>query len=282
MQEGLDGVELTVFVADNDPERHEAVSLCTEMARTYPYPLAAEVTHGKGISAARNTLLAEARRTGADLIAMIDDDEYASPRWLASLIATHAKFGADVIGGTLIYHFEAALDDGVAHSGAFVPMRHPDGPIEQIDASGNIMLDCSALARWGWPAFDDAFGLTGGGDAEYFARLKHRGCRFVWAADAVVYETVPAARTRPRAILRRAFRVGNCAYRISALHGSGRAKLMHLMKSAVVLAAALPLAPGLLVPRWRLKLLRRHAYALGKIGAALGHSRANYGAAISH
>jgi glycosyltransferase involved in cell wall biosynthesis len=251
------------------------------MAATYPYPLTATVVSTNGISAARNRLLAEARGRGVDLIAMIDDDEIASPRWLASLVAAHAKFGADVIGGALIYDFVKMLPDGIARSGAFIRTERADGPIDLLDASGNVMLDCGGLARLGWPEFDLAFGLTGGEDKEFFTRLKAGGLRFAWSAEAVVRETVPVARTSARTVLERAYRVGNCDYRIAALHGPRGAAALHLAKSATMLAAALPLAPVLLLPRWRIWLLRRHARALGRIAAAFGHRRVNYGPTIS-
>ena len=144
-----DGARMEVFVVDNDPEEGAALALCEELAESFVLPLSAAVLAEPGIAAVRNRLLDEAERRGSDLLVMIDDDEYVSPRWLTALVAAHQSFGAAVVGGPVLYDFaepaSAALIDSAA---PFHSKRRPSGRVAAlVEASGNLLLDCAALKR---------------------------------------------------------------------------------------------------------------------------------------
>ena len=83
--------EIEVFIADNDAAGREGVNLVEQMAPGFPYPLAGAVVAQPGISAVRNAILDEAKRRGVDFIAMIDDDETASPEWLVNLLKSKGR-----------------------------------------------------------------------------------------------------------------------------------------------------------------------------------------------
>lgn len=269
-----------LFVADNDPERHQAKALCDSLSCSLP--LHAEIEPELGIAAARNRLLREARKRGARFLAMIDDDEIASPQWLSALLAAQAARQSDITGGPVRYVFAKPPSSSLLRSGAFnsgAGRRSPDGV---LNATGNVLFDCEALARLGWPMFDIAFGLSGGEDKEYFTRLAGLGLRFGWASDAIVEEYVPADRMSTASVYRRAHAIGSSDYRIVRMHGPGRASATHLLKSVVVMVAAVPLAPLFALPGLRLWLLRRIARATGRLAAALGMRRVQYGPSISH
>lgn len=271
----LGDVDLSVFVADNDPREAAGRALVTELSR-YRWPIVAGLVSEPGISAARNRILDEARARGADLVAMIDDDETAAPDWLAALIAARARHGADVIAGPVAYQTQDP-PAGLATSGAFAIKRFADGAVPMVTGAGNLLLDCRMLARLGWPRFSAAFGRSGGEDKEFFTRLRLAGARFAWAPAALAFERVPAARLTVAAIMRRAWGVGGSDYRIDRLHG-GRVKASgHLGRSIALLAAAPLLAPALLLPSRRLWLLRRFARAGGRLAAAWGHRHLGYG-----
>jgi glycosyltransferase involved in cell wall biosynthesis len=97
-QEGIPP-SIRVFVADNDASNHEGVDIAEAMAGDFPFPLTASVVAEQGISAVRNAILDEARRCQAEFIAMIDDDETASPHWLAQLLKAQKAYGTDVVAG---------------------------------------------------------------------------------------------------------------------------------------------------------------------------------------
>ena len=270
-------VELAVFVADNDPCEQAGVALVAATAG-YRWPLAAALVEQPGIDANRNRILDEARVRGVDLVAMIDDDETASPDWLAELIACWRRHGADVVGGPVIYRPETVLPAGFATSGAFAVKRHAEGPIAMVTGAGNLLIDCAMLARLGWPRFSRDFGCTGGEDKEFFTRLTAAGARFAWAPAAAAYERVPAGRLTVAALLRRAYAIGGTDYRIDRLHRGAGAARRHLARSIALLLVGPALVPMLLLPARRLWLLRRFARAAGRLAAARGQRFAAYGA----
>lgn len=269
-------VELSVFVADNDPRDRDGLRLVAEMP-DYRWPLAVALVDTPGIDANRNRILAEAHRRGMDLVAMIDDDETASPDWLAALVAAAVKHRGEVVGGPVLYRPDVTPPAGFAASGAYRVKDHADGPIAMFTSTANVLFDCAMLDRLDWPVFDPSFGLTGGGDKEFFTRLAKAGARFAWSRDAVVHERVPASRLTVKALMRRAFGIGGSDYRIDRLHGGAGAARSHLVRSVVLLAAAPMLAPALLMPATRLWLLRRFARAAGRLAAARGHRLRYYG-----
>ena len=107
------------------------------------------------------------------------------------------------------------------------------------------------------------------------------GLTFAWADDAIAIESVPAARVDTGAILRRAYAIGASDYRIDALHGTPALRRRHVGSGIAALASAVPLAPALLLGRYRLRLLRRYARAAGKLASASGIAARPYAALSS-
>ena len=264
-----------VFVADNDAKGQEGVGVVEEMAAAYRFQIASTSVAEPGISAVRNAILEEARRGGDDFIAMIDDDETASPEWLLTLLKVQAEFGADVVGGPTIWKAPPSAPLWLQTPEAFGTRTRDTGLIDVIDATGNVMMAGASLARAGWPQFDLQFGLSGGGDTEFFLRLRKAGLRFAWAGDARVEEVVPLARHNAWWFLRRQFRYGNTGYRLSRLHvvdltpGPAWA-LKHLIASPFWVALAL-------YPPARIKALKRLGYSAGIMSSALGYRFLEYG-----
>ena len=276
-QQGLEGHDLHVFVADNDPVGREGVDTVHALAPGYPHSLIASPVLGKGISAVRNAILEQARTGGFNHLAMIDDDEWAEPHWLASLLAMANETGADVVGGPVVYRFRTLPSRDVVVSGAFPDKtKRESGPVDMIDATGNVLLNCASLARIGWPQFDDDFGLTGGGDKEYFARLKLAGLRFAWCAEALASEDVPADRTSARAVLRRAYRIGNADMRLLVKYGGPAACAKSLLLALCAQGFAAMLFPLFLTQR-RMWLGRKVARSAGKISALFDRRPQVYG-----
>jgi succinoglycan biosynthesis protein ExoM len=272
----VDALTIEVFVADNDGQGQAAHVLCQSHAPTWRWPLSSAVVERRGISAARNRILEEAQRRCADLVAMVDDDELVSPEWLAKLIEAHGQFGAQVIGGPVLYEFERPAGAALLASGAFPLKRRATGIVLFVNATGNILLECAALARLGWPRFSEQFGTSGGEDKEFLTRLKKGGLAFAWADDAIVCESVPAARMETSAVVARAFAIGNADYRIDARHAPARARVSHVAKSTAVLLTSPLLLPGMINSAFRLKALRRFGRSAGKLAAAFGRASEHY------
>ena len=275
-QQGVDDVELEVFVADNDAVGRDALAVCKTVEECFRWPLACSVVQEPGISAARNAILDRARARAADYVAMIDDDEEADPDWLRELLSMQRATGADVVGGPVDYLFDRPASPTIRSCDAFKPRQWPAGRVAAIDATGNVLLSCAALNRGGWPQFDRAFGLTGGEDKDYFCRLTKAGAIFAWAPAARAREHVPASRTTVKSLLRRAYRIGNNDMRITRLHG-GTVPILRSLGKALVLLGSAPLAsPILALPSHRLWLLRKWSRSAGKLSALFGKQYREY------
>jgi succinoglycan biosynthesis protein ExoM len=265
---------VSVFVADNDPAGREGVKLVEELSGSYRFPLSATLVERPGISAVRNAILAEARRTGSDFIAMMDDDEVASEHWLDGMLKVQAACDADVVGGLTIRHAPAAAPRWLQTAEAYSMPPRPTGPIDFINSTSNVVLRCASLERAQWPQFDHAFGLSGGGDTEFFLRLKKAGFKFAWASEASVDEPIPPARFTMSWFFRRQFRYGNTGYQLKRLHGY---EVMPGLKWAIRQLVASPALIFLsLFPAYRLKALKRLAFSTGILSSALGYRYLEY------
>ena len=259
-----------VFVADNDAKGREGDRWLRSLPH-YRFPISSTVVDEPGISAVRNAILAEARSSGAEFVAMIDDDETVAPHWLARLLDAQRRYGADVVGGPVARILPETLPEWM-QTGFFPDRGFSEGPIDQLDASGNLLISCEALEHAGWPKFDHSFGLTGGEDTEFLYRLKKMDFSFAWSGEAEATEMVPLSRCTLPWFVRRHFRIGNSAERLqrNGLIGSRRSW-------AVRIVLGWPLLLPLTLPRrTRLKALRRLAYGAGMLSSALGYRYREY------
>ena len=141
------------------------------------------------------------------LLAFIDDDEIAAPGWLAGLLRAQARTGADAVLGPV----DARYDDG-APAWMRKANLHATRPVWVGDEirtgyTGNVLIDRTSAAVQG-QRFDLSLGRTGGEDTAFFSAVHKAGGRIAYAADALVEETVPAARLRLGWLARRKFRMG--------------------------------------------------------------------------
>lgn len=194
-----------VLVVDNDgtdPRVAEAVAAA-------PFDVRLTVEPSPGISAARNRAFAAAEAAGVATLALIDDDEWPDPGWLAALLARRVATGAAVVGGVVVPEFPA----GCAHLARWrrfwsvLPQRRAGRPF--VHATSNVLVDLGAVRALPRPLFDAAHGLSGGGDLVFFSRLFDLGVPMAWATDAVVREEVPPERASLAWLARRRRRVGN-------------------------------------------------------------------------
>jgi succinoglycan biosynthesis protein ExoM len=197
------GVALRVIVADNDETDAargtiEAAAAQAGLALTYLHAPA------RNICIARNAVLDAA---DAPFIAFLDDDETATPGWLAALLAEAEAGGWDAVLGPV-----QAVYDGAAPAWMATSDFHSTGPVRSGGRilkgyAGNVMIRRATLTRLGL-RFDPALGRQGGEDDDLFYRLTDAGGTIGYAPDALAYEPVPAARASLGWLLRRSFRTG--------------------------------------------------------------------------
>ena len=197
------GTPFELVIADNSPSAH-AKALAEDLAASGNLVRWVHATP-PNISVARNAGL---RTAVAPLVAFMDDDLELERGWLDHLLDTLERTGADVVLGPVRPRFAGtppAWDPDLARFTRVIDA--PSGtPIEAGGArkgGGFVVSTASSLWRRDTcftdaEPFDPAFGVSGGEDLDLFLRLQARGRRFVWCAEASVWETIPASRTALR------------------------------------------------------------------------------------
>jgi len=237
----------------------------------------------RGITFARNAALETAAALGSDFVAFIDDDEVPAPRWLTALLAAQRRSGATAVLGAVEPVYPPETPGWLVAGRFFETHRFADGAEIDDAHTANVLIDLKRLAALGL-RFDHRYALTGGEDTMLFRDLKDAGGRIVYAADAVVYETVPASRARLAWLLRRWYRTGNVE---AALYLRGRRREpwrrpVNLLRGLARVAAggALFLASLLVLGFGRRERIVRPLYTLcrgcGILSSTLGWNYSEY------
>lgn len=202
-----------IIVVDNDgndPAVGEAVEAFGRRARLIVHYL---VERRPGISAARNLVFDTADRLKVRFVAMIDDDEWPSEAWLSALLSEQERTGATVVGGPVAPVFPAGSEHLQRHARYWSVQQQTLEGRPFVFCTCNFLIDMAAIAASPRPLFDDAFGLSGGGDTVFFRTLFYAGHPMAWAPQALVHEEVPESRASFHWLRQRRYRVGNHAVR---------------------------------------------------------------------
>lgn len=268
-----------VVVVDNDPDG-SAAPLAERLRSQGPVPLAYVHAPIPGVATARNAGLAA---TDAPLIAFLDDDEAASPRWLAALLEAQVQTGADVLFGPI----RGRVPDDAGWTTAYLerffgrhgPLRN--GLTDDLHGCGNtLMVRQTALP--GPAPFDVAMDETGGEDDRLFTALMKRGGRFGWAADAWVDEFAPPHRATLAYALTRAFAYGQSPSQMAADRGDWPGVIKWMLAGAAQAAiwGAASLVFAMLRHPGRAQVYDRCARGLGKLLWTRRFEPKLYGAAM--
>lgn len=205
------GIAARLIVVDNDGTDPAVAGRAADRAAAGGLPLDFSIEPRPGIAAARNAIFARAEALGAGRLAMIDDDEWPLPGWLAALAARMDQTGAAVVGGPVMPVFPAGARrlQRIARFWSVQPQSLDGRPF--VFCTCNFLVDLIAIRHHPRPLFDDRFGLSGGGDTVFFRSLFNAGHAMAWAADAMVEEDVPPQRASVTWMRMRRFRVGNHA-----------------------------------------------------------------------
>lgn len=270
---------VTVLVADNDAERHEAFDLCETLAeKGYGWRLEYFIARDRGIANVRNALFAHAMEMDFDFICLLDDDEWPDVHWLENYLAVQSATGADALHGAVVRAFDdepgrlARSLDGISDQ------RGKTGPRDMLHSTANVLLTRACVQSVPSPWFDRAFALSGGEDRDFFLRLKAAGARFAWADNAIVHAHVPQSRASVKWAMERAYSTGNSDMRVFLKHSPGvPAVLREIAKVAgVVLLYPLILPILGLVPNRAIDAVRVIFRSAGKMAALLGSHYEEY------
>lgn len=200
-RQGVDNIEL--IAVDNSPEG-SALDAFRALDSEAPIPFRWAHAPKPGVAQARNVALVLAR---GKYVAWLDDDEEASPGWLASLLAVREQTGAQSVFGPV----RAQTPANTANATFFENLYSRRGPHQSGVCAGAFGIGNSLQPRamFDHPiAFDTRADQTGGEDDALFASWADAGATFAWAADAVATEHVGPERTRVAYGLKRAFAYG--------------------------------------------------------------------------
>ncbi len=201
-----EALSLEVIVADNDSAK-SACGLCVQLAPSCRWPLTYVCEPRRGIPFARNAVVRCALGRGAEYLAFVDDDEVPDPTWLKALWLAMTAFGADVVTGPSMPHFDGPIAGWLRTSGLFDGERHATGTLLKSAYSNNILMRADVFQRTG-RLFDERFRLSGGEDTDFFRHSAQVGCTIVWSEDAIVHEWYSPSRARVTWLLKRAYRWG--------------------------------------------------------------------------
>lgn len=265
-QEGIDPTSVEIVVVDNSADGN-ALAGVEALARQTGRRVRTVSMPEPGVANARNAGVAAAR---GRWIAFLDDDEEAAPRWLATHLATAKTSGADAVFGPV----DPQPEEGAA-MGPFAGYfdRRIDRPAgaDITDLAAYLGTNNSMFRRdrcFDDPTpFDVRLNGCGGEDSLLLARLKRRGRRFVWSADATVTEWVPQRRLTWDYVHRRKRLSGQVrSFTHVMLSPPDRRGLVFWMAVGVVQAVLAGALAILVRPIARDRSQRYRATALGGVG----------------
>lgn len=262
----LPGVTFSVLVADDS--RDGAAARVIEATELSNLEVRCVEVGAGNISAARNALIDEA--TG-DWIALVDDDEWVEPDWLARLLACAHEFKADVVVGPVYPRYPAEAPDWLVRANPLYNDWGSRGKRLQTGRGGNTLLRADLAQRFS-VRFDPALGRTGGEDTAFFAAAAARGARIFATDDACAHEHVPAERLAPAYILSRAVRSGQ-SYADAHRRGNGLAAEVLFTLDALAKVIVAGLSAAVLRPIDRaasFRMRQKLALNLGKLRSVLG------------
>jgi succinoglycan biosynthesis protein ExoM len=225
--------KFSIVVVDNDA-RQSARSVVESCAGRLSVPVAYGVEPRQNIALARNASVAMA---AGEFVAFVDDDEEPASDWLLRLYEVLIQYGVDGVVGPVVPTFEAGAPAWAVRGSVFQRPVFKTGEVIHwtAAATNNALVKRGVLLELDGP-FRPQFG-AGGEDQDLFRRAMSRTRVFVWAADAVCHEPVPAERMKVAFQLRRALLRGKVA--LGGPGGSWRG----ILKSAIAVplyAVALP------------------------------------------
>jgi glycosyltransferase involved in cell wall biosynthesis len=198
----------SVVVADSD-HLESARAVVADCAAAAPIAIRYCVEPRRNIALARNKAVEHA---SGDFVALIDDDEEPTSDWLIRLLTALELYGADGVLGPVIPRFSTPPPDWIVRGRIHERPSLPTGTWLRWKQTrtANVLVRRGIFDEQG-NRFRVEYG-RGGEDLDFFRRTMAMGRRFVWCAEAGVYEVVPAERCRRAYLLKAALLRGRAPY----------------------------------------------------------------------
>ena len=197
-------------------------------------------------------------------LVFVDDDEYPVPHWLTSLAECMREYQCALIAGPILPVFPADAPVWIQALDLHNTQGLRSGDPIDYTATGNFLMNRAGVEDI---RFDARFGKTGGGDTDFFLRLKDKGLEMRWCEHAVVYEDIPADKATAQRIIHRFMAQGR-NYR-TILQARGEIGFFPAFAARATVLSGIALSIGgvllLLRPRSAGGWLKRGFANLGKI-----------------
>jgi succinoglycan biosynthesis protein ExoM len=218
-----------IIVIDNDPAGG---------ARAIAAPFSVRYIHAprRGIAIARNAALDAAFATGADWIAFIDDDEIAAPDWIAQLMAPE-YLGVPILTGREEVEYPSPPPFWCAPNKRELNPAH-EGRRRGTATTGNVRFSADLI--YAGLRFNEAIGLMGGEDIEFFGRARAMGFQIRQTLRAVTIETAHRERlTLPGQLYRHFWCAASDVVAVQKVRGKYRAlsRKLHTIPLSIAIGA---------------------------------------------
>ena len=233
-----DRYALGIVVVDDSADR-QAETLVRSFADRFERGVEYRHSGKRNISIARNLVLETAADTGADWIAMTDDDCEPSEQWLTELLRVQRDTGADIVTGPLIRRAPENAPRWLKTQ-PFLNLAEFEAETGQLldeAFTNNSMVPARLMQDERYLRFDPEFGRIGGEDMVFYRAVAKAGYRIVFARQAEVFENEEPERLTAAYQLRRHFWMGNSSTRTMLEGGATKSRMA--VHSAATAARAL-------------------------------------------
>ena len=238
-----DRYALGIAVTDDSADR-QAETLVASFADRFERGVEYRHSGKRNISIARNLVLETAAATGADWIAMTDDDCEPSDQWLTELLRVQRDTDADIVTGPLIRRAPADAPRWLQTQPflAVTAFQAETGQEMALAFTNNSMIPTRLIRDERRFRFDPEFGRIGGEDMVFYRAVAKAGYRIVFAREAQVFENEEPERLTISYQLRRHFWVGNSSTRTRLEEGASRPRMAIHSAATAVRALRRPVA----------------------------------------
>lgn len=236
----VNGYKIDILVVENNQRPDEHVQKIISSYNSSEKCVKHLLEPIRGIPHARNAALNFAKDKGYNYLAFIDDDAFASPDWIKTLVKVNEN--AHVAAGPQLAIFPEGISSFYRNAVIYHERKVTDGAAIKWAATNNILIDIYFIKE-NKLSFNPEL-INGGEDKELFLRVNKLGGKLAWSESAVVSEHIAQSRLSAAWAMRRTFRIGATGFMIeSAIRTPFENYITCIVKGSLYLAKGLLLLP---------------------------------------
>lgn len=236
----IDGYKIDILVVENNQRPDEHVQKIISSYKNSEKCVKHLLEPIRGIPHARNAALNYAKDKGYNYLAFIDDDAFASPDWIKTLVKVNEN--AHVAAGPQLAIFPEGTSSFYRNAVIYHERKVTDRAAIRWAATNNILIDMYFIED-NKLSFNPEL-INGGEDKELFLRVNKLGGKLVWSESAVVSEHIAQSRLSAAWAMRRTFRIGATGFMIeSAIRTPFENYISCFIKGSLYLAKGLLFLP---------------------------------------